>query len=933
MRRPISEIFLRGAAACLLAAFAAGQSCSVDAVIEHDDSDGDGYTDVQEEEHNPPTDPFDDDDNPGDIQDSDGDGCSDYGEIVFGHCDGDPDTDDDPGSSDNPAPGDDPSPVAAITLTGSLTVGANLIVDSDTADPNSARVSNDMIGPESNAQTAANPCVVGGFLGTLLTKSDRWDMYRVHMAAGQTATLLLADPDGNDFDLFLYDPEGTEIDSSEGVGKAEQVSVSLNGTYFLGVYGYSVEWADDGGGLYSLLIGENPLTADAAATLAHDRLSRFDPFAPGEVLVRYGKSVLSARTQLQASLGLERLDGGNNGGVHRYRLSSAVGSSAKTSRAARAEQVAATIATIKTLRRRSDVQWAEPNYIRYAHAVPDDVFYPNQWHYPIIGLPQAWDITTGSSDVTVAVIDTGVVSTHPDLSGQLIDGYDFISDVGASLDGDGIDSDPEDPGDSTGERTHSSYHGTHVIGTVAARTSNGMGVAGVAWNVKVMPLRVLGLGGAGTDYDIGQAVRYAAGLPNDSGTVPTRPADIINMSLGGPGFAYSLAASVTEARQAGVIIVTSSGNENGDADNSFPGNIDGVVNVSAVDLSLERAPYSNSGSSVVVTAPGGNMETDRDGDGFADGVLSTLRKDDGTFVYAYYEGTSMAAPHVAGVIALMKSVYPDLSPLDVDRLLAGTHPGTSLRITEDLGTPGRDAVFGYGLIDALNAVRAAAQIAGVSPVSEPVLRVTPRDLYFEAEMFSDEVTVSNGGGGTLEVTEADTTNDWLTVEPSAGGAGTYGVSVDRTGLTDGLYVGQVRFISNGGELAVAVRMIVGSPEITGGDIGTVYVLLVDPDTFKTVAQDMTDADSGYAFALSDVPPGKYRLYAGTDLDNNAFIDNEAEAFGGYPVVSQPAMVNVTEDLIGLSFSVSYLVNIQAPSTMALPSETDEPGPSLRRLEP
>ena len=186
------------------------------------------------------------------------------------------------------------------------------------------------------------------------------------------------------------------------------------------------------------------------------------------------------------------------------------------------------------------------------------------------------------------------------------------------------------------------------------------------------------------------------------------------MSLGGPGSSSVLTNAVIAARQAGVIIVTAAGNSATNADEFFPGGISGVVNVSAIDQSRQLAPYSNYGTTVRVCAPGGNMDMDYDGDGVADGVLSTLKNDDGRYTYVFYDGTSMAAPHVAGVVALMKAVNPDLTPLDLDQLLAGTHTGTSLRIVDDLGISGRDTYFGYGLINALNAVRAASEIAGTS---------------------------------------------------------------------------------------------------------------------------------------------------------------------------------------------------------------------------
>ncbi|MEJ2426892.1 MAG: S8 family serine peptidase, partial [Candidatus Thiodiazotropha sp.] len=235
------------------------------------------------------------------------------------------------------------------------------------------------------------------------------------------------------------------------------------------------------------------------------------------------------------------------------------------------------------------------------------------------------DITTGSSDVIVSVIDTGILFGHPDAPARLVDGYDFISDPAASGDGDGIDNNPEDNGDKTDAKANSSFHGPHVAGTVAANTNNSIGVAGVAWGVKVMPIRALGKGG-GTAYDIAQSILYSAGLANDSGTTPSQRADIINMSLGGGSPNSTSQNAISAARNAGVIIFAASGNENTSV-LSYPASYPGVVSVAAVDTNRERAPYSNYGSAVDIAAPGGNTLVDLNGDGYKDGVLSTLADD------------------------------------------------------------------------------------------------------------------------------------------------------------------------------------------------------------------------------------------------------------------------------------------------------------------
>ncbi len=866
------------------------------------DSDADGFGDYEEINGTPGTDPYDREDNPAQVKDSDGDGCSDWDELNRENaCDNNPFTDINPAGH-------------TVTVRGTLSVPDTLLIDGDTNDPNNPLISNDTI---AEAQAVPNPCTIGGYLGPLQTYTDTRDVYLVQMAAGQIATLLLADPSTNDFDLYLYaETGGDPLVSSEGYGQAEQVAAPENGTFLIVVYGYSIEYGQRyrGGGLYTLLVGEDVQVPTSPLSTLHN-------FVEGEIIAKRKAGVSKTdRARKNAALGLERMNATDHPlGFERLRLTTA----AKAARvAARTNKTIAnglripqspTIAAIKALAYEEDIEYAEPNYLRQPSLIPNDEFYRYQWHYEQIALPQAWDITTGSSDIIVAVIDTGVVLNHPDLQGQLTAGYDFISDLSMSADGDGIDSNPDDPGDSDNPFIPHSYHGTHVAGTIAARTNNNRGVAGIAWNTRIMPVRALGIGG-GTDYDISQGILYAAGLPNDSGTVPTKKADIINMSLGGPGYSRIEQEAITAARQAGVIIITAAGNRSVNGDDDTPGGLDGVFNVSAVGYTRQRAPYSNFGQKVALCAPGGDITADRNGDGFADGVLSTVGKRGNDTWYEFYEGTSMAAPHVSGVVALMKAVHPSLGPTDLEQLLAGTHPGTALPIVDDLGATGKDVFYGYGLINALAAVRAAAEISNTPPSNTPVLRIVPSSLDFGERLTTLPLTAVNGGGGTLSISNITTSDDWMAVTSTdnSENGGSYTVSVQRGGLADGTYSGSITFASNGGDVSVSVRMSVGAAA-TGGDVGTLYVLLVDPQNSNTVVQAETTAAEGYAFTLENVPAGNYLLYAGTDMDDNLFIGEQGEAFGGYPVLSYLETVTAQEDLDDRSFSVNYFINLQTPA--------------------
>ncbi len=496
------------------------------------DSDGDGFPDDEEISGIPGTDPFDPDDNPDNVRDTDGDGCSDFEELNFaGFCDNDP---------NSPDGGDETETGGLVSISGMIMIGATYAVDGDTNDPNDPRIDNNAedLG---KVQPLPTPCTLGGYLGVTGPTFDVNDAYLVQMASDQTASLLMADPTANDFDLYLYDEAGDPVDSSEGVGKAEQVTAPTNGTFIVEVYGYSVLGGPDTGGLYTLLVGQNP--GSSVLVEPRDRLSSLHEFVDGEIVARSKEGMVrSLSRQAADDIELDVLNqASESGGIERLRVKSMRRVRRNRSQVASVPGAGAlnrpaseTIAAVKRLRRQPDVVYAEPNYIRRPLATPDDEFYPFQWHYTQIGLPEAWNVTTGDSDVIVAVIDTGVVPTHPDLLGQFVEGYDFISDPQISRDGDGIDADPTDVGDLAIQGTTSSFHGTHVSGTVAALSDNGTGVSGVAWDVRIMPVRVLGQGG-GTDFDITQGILYAASLSNASGQVPDQKADVINMSLGGAG--------------------------------------------------------------------------------------------------------------------------------------------------------------------------------------------------------------------------------------------------------------------------------------------------------------------------------------------------------------------------------------------------------------
>ncbi|MFJ3616525.1 S8 family peptidase [Streptomyces iakyrus] len=334
------------------------------------------------------------------------------------------------------------------------------------------------------------------------------------------------------------------------------------------------------------------------------------------------------------------------------------------------------------------VAYVVPDRLNKPTAVtPNDTEYSKQWDLfestAGMNVPAAWDTTTGSG-VTVAVIDTGYVA-HSDLAANIVGGYDFISDTAVSVDGNGRDSNPADPGDWYNANecgagipaSTSSWHGTHVAGTIAAATNNGKGVAGIAYGAKISPVRVLGKCG-GYDSDIIDAITWASGGTVSGVPANTNVAKVINMSLGGGGACSSATQSaINGAVNRGTSVVVAAGNENTNASSSSPANCNNVITVAATNRAGSRASYSNYGTVVDISAPGGETRTTT-----ANGILSTLNsgtKTPSSENYTYYQGTSMATPHVAGLAALMKSANSALTPAQIESAIkanARALPGT-----------------------------------------------------------------------------------------------------------------------------------------------------------------------------------------------------------------------------------------------------------------
>lgn len=326
------------------------------------------------------------------------------------------------------------------------------------------------------------------------------------------------------------------------------------------------------------------------------------------------------------------------------------------------------------LRKNPKVEFVEKNFIAEANLVPNDPGYGSQWHLPRVSAPGAWDITTGSPSVSVAVIDSGVDPYHPDLAAKLVAGYNFL-------------------GGSTSD-THDVYgHGTAVAGVIAADTNSGVGIAGLAWSSTIMPLVVVNSSNSATYSAIASAVTYAA----DHG------AKVINMSLGGTSYSSTLQNAINYAWSKGLVIVAAAGN-NSNSTYFYPAALNNVVAVSATDGSDNPASFTNFGSWITVSAPGTYIYTTTNGGG-----------------YGSWQGTSFASPQVAALAGLLFARNPVLTNQQVVDLIKNT--------ADDLGAPAFDLYYGNGRINAYRALL-AAPASGTPPPPPPPPPSSTLESYY-----------------------------------------------------------------------------------------------------------------------------------------------------------------------------------------------------------
>lgn len=371
---------------------------------------------------------------------------------------------------------------------------------------------------------------------------------------------------------------------------------------------------------------------------------------------------------------------------------------------------------------------AMPDYVLAPTLTPNDPVYVSgaQWNLSGpdaqpsrgINVPQAWDITTGSPDIVIAVVDSGIVP-HPELTNRILAGYNFISDPVRAGNGVGRSNDATDLGDwrtlglcpaPNDQPADSSWHGTLVTGVVAATSNNGIGMAGVDWHARVLPVRVLGKCGGNT-LDIIEAIEWAAGLPVPGVPSNPTPANVINLSFGGKGpCPHGFQEVIDLLLDAGVFIAAAAGNDSADVADHNPANCHGLTTVGATDPHGMRASYSNFGLRVDISAPGGDGKFY----GIEGAIYSTSNS--GTRGarspnYKYEDGTSVATPHVAGVASLMMAVNHSLFPAQIKQLMAQTASPFAA------GSVCLTGICGAGIVNAYAAVRAAQTATPAPPTN------------------------------------------------------------------------------------------------------------------------------------------------------------------------------------------------------------------------
>jgi serine protease len=722
--------------------------------------------------------------------------------------------------------------------------------------------------------------------------NDKWDLYSIDLVGGQYASLETTEwdedePNKNDLDLYVLDSNGGIYNSSTGSETYEIVTLPASGTFYVAVQAYN------GKSRYVLTIGSvyqgfklSNYSSEVAIEKNKIRIAPRNDDVVFKSLIendRYNK----LNIQRESFFNFKRSNLTSNPN-NLYEVSEYDAELARAKRLFK-ESIAGSffkptdeqiddMLFRKYISLTASLQkdfYVEPSFkfTTFSAFKPTD-YYKFQWDHHAINTQEAVNAVGNElNNNVVAVLDTGSPaksSTAYALTNYVDGGYDFA----------GNDSDPTGPSNNN--------HGAHVAGTIAAN-DNVNGLNGMA--VRVLPLRVLGEGQ--TDQGIIEALKFAAGEANASGTTyqsDAFPVAVANMSLGGCGTSEYFCNEITNLiARTGMPVVAASGNCkcNGAYSQSYcpvvvvPASCEGVIRVAASDFENQRAFYSNHDSTVDITAPGGDDTVDKNADGNPDGVLSFS----GDEAVEFWPGTSMAAPHVAGAIALMKVVNPSLTPTDIDNMIIEG------KMTNDIDAVGKDIYTGYGLLDVVKSVDEASKFEAGSAVKDSV-NVSPTQLKYAFTIKDLNITITKVGSGNLSITGvyADQPDGILYTAPDTGlPFGTYKFSIDRSFYTEGSYQNTFYFgLSDGTYPRVTATFAVGDERLAP-NLGVAYALLLDDESGDVVQEltlDISSGSSAYEFTNIDSSK-KYRLLVGSDIDSDNFICQWGEFCDSMPESNDP----------------------------------------------
>ena len=830
-----------------------------------------------------------------------------------------------------------------LCISGKVTVPSDSDVDVDLN--GSAELNNDSLDP----QIINNPSTIGGYLsgyagsyasGNNFT-ADQLDYYSVSLVQNQEMNI----------SLFQADEQLSSIDFSLALlDESEQVVADINLTTFTSstlvapadgqfILELSVSPGSDPA-LYTLSLSQtlnSQVSSKAQALSITQHAALKHEFVPGEVLLRYKQQgavddantivsklaspSVSAHAAFAKDHALE-LQEVIPGVARRYRFTEqhltmafALVKSSDEQALNALEAKLQTLALIETLKEAPELAYVEPNYLYRSMASTNDPRLSEQWNLPMLATGAAWEVSTGQN-VVVAVLDTGIDASHEDLQANILaSGFDFISSSDSAGDGNGFDADPNDEG--------SSFHGSHVTGIIAAQADNTKGIAGIAYEAKVMPLRVLGTQDTGSSSDIAQAILYAAGLSNSSGQTPAAAADIINMSFGGEARSETVKSALDQAFQTGLILIAAAGN-GGSQVPFYPAAFDNVVGVGAISSDKNHASFSNFGVNVQLVAPGGTGSGSASLDGFEDAILSTVNANN----YRELAGTSMAAPHVAAVAALMKSLKQDLTGAQFNTALAAGN------FTDVINSQFVDSnnFFGAGLINAAKSVNWAAG-ANIIPAT---LSIYPTQFGFIGSNTKADLSLLNPGSGSLIIKGISVSDNWIAIAPkqtdALSGLGSYEVqvSVTQAPIDQGEIVITYQ-IDSGPEQTERLKVFTSRSNQTDSSVGVVFVSLYkEEDILNDRFQPLVTvggqlSDGAYHYCFSNIPAGRYLLSASTDNDGDQVSFDKGEASGTYPLQSRPDFINLVDlSLSNINFTIQYPAFISSDAaTLPFPAILDK----------